>query len=419
MLRVPPRHPVDEIRGTRSRHLEGVKLVFGLTGSAAIYRVIDVMRELIRRGADIYVVMSRAAVELISPTLIEWATGARVFTEFKGETGHIALGLEGDSLTVAPASADAIAKIAAGVGDNPVTLTAVNMLGLGKPLILVPAMHGGLWKSPPVVRALESLTDWGVTVVPPNLAEGRAKFPDAEDIVAAVEAVTLRGKDLRGLSILVTSGPTRERLDGVRFLTNASSGKMGVAIAREAYFRGADVTLVHGPLAVPKPHYIRSIAVESTEEMLQAVLNEIRSRRYDAVILAAAPSDFRFREVYRGKVKSDVNELQVVLEATPKISVKVREFYKGLLIGFAAETVFNDLDKLAELAQLKLASRGFDYVIANDVSNPEIGFASDYNEVVIVGRNGFKEHIPKSLKEVVARRILDIVRDELRRGKGA
>ncbi|PUA32438.1 MAG: hypothetical protein B7O98_07230 [Zestosphaera tikiterensis] len=419
MLKEPLRHPADEIKSTKSKHLEGVKLVFGLTGSVSIYRVIDIMRELIRRGADVYVVMSKAATELINPTLIEWATGTKVFTEFKGETGHVALSFEGSSFTVAPASADAIAKIAAGIGDNPVTLTAVNMLGLGKPLILVPTMHEGLWKSPPIVKALEFLTSLGVTVLWPNLVEGRAKFPDAEDVIAAVEAVTLRGKDLRGLNILVTSGPTRERLDSVRYITNSSSGKMGVAIAREAYFRGANVTLIHGPLSVSKPYYTRNIAVESTEEMLEAVLNEVRSRKYDAVIMAAAPSDFRFRTVYKEKIKSDINELQIVLETTPKISAKVREVYKGLLIGFAAETVFNDLNKLIELAQHKLISRGFDYIVANDVSNPEIGFASDYNEVVVVGKNGFKEHIPKSLKEVVARRILDIVRDELAYGKRA
>ncbi len=413
MLKEPVWHPVEEIRGSKSRHLDGVKLVFGLTGSVAIYRVIDVLRELIRRGAEIYVVMSKAATDLINPMLVEWATGSRVFTEFGGEVGHVVLSTEGRSITVAPASADAIAKIANGIGDNPVTLTAINMLGLGKPLIVVPAMHEGLWRSPPISKAISYLESIGATIVWPNVVGGRARFPDVDDIVAAVEAATLRGRDLKGVNILVTAGPTREKLDDIRYLTNPSTGRMGIAIAREAYFRGANVTLIHGPIPIPVPYYIRSIAIESAEDMLNAVLNEVRSNRYDAIIMAAAPVDFRFRDVYKGKIKSDVGEIRVVLEATPKISTRVREIYKGLMIGFAAEIAHGDMDKLVELAKTKL-DRGFDYVVANDVSRKDIGFASEYNEVIIIGRNGFREHIPRSLKEVVARRILDIVRDEIK-----
>jgi len=146
ILREVEFHPVDEIRGSKSRHLEGVKIAFGLTGSVAVYRMIDVMRELIRRGAEVYAVMSRAAAELIGPKLVEWATGTRVFTEFGGEVGHVALGVEANSFVVAPATADIIAKIAAGICDNPVSLTAVDFPGMDKPLIVAPAMHGGLWR---------------------------------------------------------------------------------------------------------------------------------------------------------------------------------------------------------------------------------------------------------------------------------
>ncbi|ADM28146.1 phosphopantothenoylcysteine decarboxylase/phosphopantothenate/cysteine ligase [Ignisphaera aggregans DSM 17230] len=414
MLRDTIFHPVDEIRGTRSRHLEGIKFVFGLTGSTAIYRAIDVMRELIRRGAEIYVVMSQKATELIGPKLIEWATGSKVYTDFGGETGHVALSVEGNSLTVIPATADIVSKIATGICDNPVSLLATMFLGINKPIIIVPAMHEGLWRSPPIVKAIEYLESLGVTIVSPDIAGGRARIAGVEDIVTAIEAVTLRGKDLKGLRILVTAGPTREKLDSIRFLTNPSSGRMGVAIAREAYFRGADVTLVHGPLTVSRPYYVRSIYVETAEDMLKAVIDEVRSRSYDAIILAGAPSDFRFKTVYRGKLSSDVDELTVVLERTPKIIDRLREVYKGLVIGFAAEFAEGDIGRLEELAKRKLFERGFDYIVANDVSRQDIGFVSEYNEVLIIGRNGLRIHIEKSLKDVIARRILDMVRDELR-----
>ncbi|MEO3993364.1 MAG: bifunctional phosphopantothenoylcysteine decarboxylase/phosphopantothenate--cysteine ligase CoaBC [Desulfurococcaceae archaeon TW002] len=406
-------HPADEIRGSVSNHLSNIKIGFGLTGSVAIYRVIDVMRELIRRGAEIHAIMSKAATELLNPTLVEWAIGSKVLTEFKGEVGHVSLSKEVSSFAIAPATADIISKLAHGVCDNPVSLSAVNMLGLKKPVIVVPAMHSGLWYSPPVNEAMKKLEEFGVVVVPPDISDGRAKLPENDDIIAAVEASTLRGRDLRNIRILVTAGPTREYLDRVRFLTNASSGKMGVAIAREAYFRGADVTLVHGPLTVRKPHYIRSISVTTTEEMFNAVLSEVRSKRYDAVILAAAPADFRFRKYVEGKIKSDVGPLTVELETTPKISLGLRKEFSGFLVGFAAEIAEGEVNKLAELALEKLEKRGFDIIVANDVSRSNIGFAADYNEVLLISRRGRKELVSRTLKEVIARKILDLVKEEL------
>lgn len=417
MLREPEFHPADEIRGMTSNHLRGVKIGFGLTGSVAIYRIIDVMRELIRRGADVYAVMSKAATELINPTLIEWAIGSKVLTEFKGEVGHVSLSKEVSSFTIAPATADIVSKLAHGICDNPVSLTAVNVLGLGKPVTLVPAMHSGLWYSPPVNEAMKKLSEFGVVVVPPDVSSGRAKLPENDDILAAIEAVTLRGRDLKDLKILVTAGPTREYLDRVRFLSNASSGKMGIAIAREAYFRGADVTLVHGPTSARIPHYVRSFSVTTTEDMLNVLLSEVRSREYDAVVLAAAPADFRFKKYFGGKIKSEEGSLTVELEPTPKISLSVRREFSGLLVGFAAEVVDGDMNKLAELALDKLEKRGFDIIIANDVSRGDVGFTVDYNEVVLISKRGYKELVGKSLKEVVARKILDLIKEELKNAR--
>ncbi|MCD6428826.1 MAG: bifunctional phosphopantothenoylcysteine decarboxylase/phosphopantothenate--cysteine ligase CoaBC [Desulfurococcales archaeon] len=407
------RHPSSEIVGTYSTTLKDINIVVGVTSSAAAYRAIDVVRELMRRGANVYVVMSRDATKLISPTLFEWATGNEVYVEFGGETGHIALSKMCSSMVIAPATLNTIAKIATGIADTSVALTAITMMGMGKPVVIVPAMHKCLWDSPQAKEVLVKIRQWNTTVVPPAIDENKAKFPPVDDVVAAAEAVTLRGTDLRGLKILVTAGPTREYLDPVRFLTNASSGKMGIAIAREAYFRGAEVTLVHGPVSVSVPHYVKAIGVSTTKEMLEVVVSEVKSRNYDAVILAAAPVDYTFSKYSKEKIKSSSKELELTLVPTPKISVELRKIFDGLLVGFAAETTFGDSSRLIALAQEKLRKRGFNVVVANDVSRSDVGFSSDFNEVYIIDDRGLTEHVPKSPKSVVARKLLDIVRDRV------
>ncbi|MCD6278540.1 MAG: bifunctional phosphopantothenoylcysteine decarboxylase/phosphopantothenate--cysteine ligase CoaBC [Desulfurococcales archaeon] len=406
-------HPSSEIIGTHSLVLKGITIVVGVTSSAAIYRSVDVVRELMRKGAEVYVVMSRDATKLISPTLFEWATGNEVLVEFGGETGHIALSRICSSMVIAPATLNTIAKIAYGITDTSVTLTAVTVAGMGKPLIIVPAMHKYLWDSPQAKEALSKVKEWNCAIVPPIIEENKAKFPLIEDIVSAAEALTLRGRDLTGFKILITAGPTREFLDPVRFLTNASSGRMGIAIAREAYFRGAEVTLIHGPVPISVPHYVRRVKVTTTSEMLSAVMNEVESRNYDAVILAGAPADYSFSVSSKEKIKSVGKELELILKPTPKISSELRKVFNGLIIGFAAETVFGDINKLIKLAQEKLKKRGFNIIVANDISRHDIGFASEFNEVYVVDDKGVKTFIPKSPKSVVARRILDIIRDRV------
>ena len=409
LLRRLPRHPVEDIRGKLSKSLAGKSIALGVTSSVSMYRSLDLARELIRLGADVHVVMSPEAARYIHPRLFEWATGNNVFVRFSGEVGHIALAELCDVYVIAPATANTIAKIAYGISDTSVTVLAQSFLGLGKPVVVVPAAHYSLIKSPPISGALKKLEDMGITVVPPYVEEGRAKYPPIEDIVIATEASTLRGKDFKGIRILVTAGPTREYMDRVRYLTNASSGKMGVAIAKEAYFRGAEVTLVRGPLSVEVPYYVRSVAVVSTKEMLEAVLAELSRSSYDVVILAAAPVDFGFPHTFEGKVSSDINELKVTLVPTPKISLEVRSVFKGLLVGFAAEFAQGNASELISKARDKLAKRGFDIIVANDISRPDIGFSSEYNEVAIIDSSGTVEFVSKTRKVEVARRVLDYV----------
>ncbi|MEM0453629.1 MAG: bifunctional phosphopantothenoylcysteine decarboxylase/phosphopantothenate--cysteine ligase CoaBC [Sulfolobales archaeon] len=407
-------HPSDEVRGTYSKSLDNKKIVLGVTGSVAIYKAVDVARELIRRAADVYVVMSPEATKLISPQLFEWATGNEVYVEFYGESGHVALSHTCDAMIIAPATANTIAKIASGIADTSVTLTALNFIGLRKPILLVPSMHLAMYESPQIVEAINKLKNYGVKVLEPVVEATRAKLPDIEDVVLSTEALILRGPDLQGIKILVTAGPTREFLDPVRFLTNASTGKMGIAIAREAFFRNANVTLIHGPVdesLIPK--HVKTVKVTTTSEMYDAVINELRSKTYDVVILAGAPSDFRFRNSSKEKINSHIDSITLTLEPTPKISEGVRKIFDGLVIGFAAETVGNDLNALRDRARRKLMERGFNYIVANDVSRYDIGFASEYDEVLIIGSNGFEKYISKSRKDIIAREILDIVKESL------
>ncbi len=407
-------HPAHEIKGKLSRVLLDKSVALGITSSVSLYRSVDLARELIRLGADVRVVMSPEAAKYVTPRLFEWATGSDVFVEFAGEVGHIALAEVCDVYAIAPATANTIAKVARGIADTSVTVLAQSFLGMGKPLVVVPAAHYSLLTSPPVSEAIRRLEELGAAIVPPVIEERRAKYPPLEDIVAAVETSVLRGRDLKGLRLLVTAGPTREFLDRVRFLTNASSGKMGVAIAREAYFRGAEVTLVHGPLSIEVPHYVRSIGVTTTREMLDAVIAELTSRTYDAAILAAAPVDFGFASTVEGKISSDLEHLNVTMVPTPKISLELRKVYEGLVVGFAAEFAEGKLEELVSKAREKLVRRGFNIVIANDISRADIGFASDYNEVAILTDRGESLVVGKTRKVEVARAILDQVLRYLR-----
>ena len=410
-MKEPSHHPAKEIWGSKSRHLTHVKIAVGLTASVAIYRTIDVARELIRRGATIYPVMTEEAAELLSPTLMEWATDSRTYVRFAGETGHIGIGEEASAMLIAPATANIIGKLASSIADNAVTLTALNIMGKGKPLILVPAMHSGLWNSRPLQEALTKLENYWAIVIPPRIEEGKAKYPNIEDIVDAADTLSTRGQDLKGLKILVTAGPTREWLDPVRYISNPSTGRMGIALAREAHFRGASVTLIHGPTAESLPHYIKTVRVETTEEMLNAVLQKARQVKPDAVIMAAAPADFRPQETVETKIESG-KELMLKLIPTPKIASTLRKEYGGIIIGFAAETILNDEERLVSKAKDKLRKRGFNAIIANEVSYDKVGFAAEHSKAYLITEEGKVLRIGKGLKIVIARKILDYVKEE-------
>ena len=397
-------HPSRTIIGEVSRELDGKTIVLGVTGSVSVYKSIDFARALMRRGARVRVVMSRDAERLVSREMFSWATGEEAVTELTWKLEHVELAEEGDALVVAPATANTISKIANGIADTPVTATALNFLGLKKPVVVVPAMHRPMYDA--LGSQLERLRSMGVEIVQPKMVKDLAHYPDLDYLTDFTVSYLLRGKDLKGMRILVTAGPTREYLDPVRFVSNPSSGTMGVAIANEASFRGADVVLVHGPLCTSHKPYVRTVKVETTAEMAEAVEREVNAG-YNVVILAGAPADYRFKTVASTKLDSASQIPVAEFERTEKVSARARK--PGVfLVGFAAETAKDD-NELIEKAKRKKEKHGFDMVVANNAFRRDIAFASEYNEVIVVTDREVVK-LEKDFKTVIARELLDMVK---------
>lgn len=399
-------HPVEDIRGEVNRYLDGKCIILGVTGSIAAYRSIDTARWLIRRGARVVPVLTWEAAKLVTPTMLHWATGEEALVDFTGETEHIRLARECDSMLVAPATLSTIAKIAYGIVDNPVALTAVSLMGYGKPLAVAPAMHSNMAKTKQYVEAVGALEAMGVLVVPPVWSGYAAKYPSPGLLGRVMAALTSRGRDATGLSLLVTAGPTREWIDRVRYISNPSSGMMGVEVAVEAWARGARVDLVHGPMSVEAPHFTRNHRVESTRDMAERVRELTSATQYDAMVAAAAPSDFMPRERHEGKYRSG-RPLTLALEPTPKVIGSLARRPR-VLVAFAAEVV-GGLDELRERAMEKLGSMGADMLVANIVGRSGTGFASSMDEVVVLAQGGEVLYSGVIHKEELARLIVDHV----------
>jgi phosphopantothenoylcysteine decarboxylase/phosphopantothenate--cysteine ligase len=294
-------HPSKRIIGTKASALKGRKIVLGICGSVAASLCPVLARELMRRGAEVRVVMTPNACRLISPELMHWATGEKVVTELTGEVEHLQLSEWADLILVAPCTANTLSKLACGIDDTPVTSVLSVALGLGKPIVLVPAMDASMYRNPAVQSNLKRLGELGVQVMEPRMEEGKAKFPDPQQIADFVEGM-LEPRDMEGMRVIVTAGPTVEHLDPIKILTNRSSGKMGIALAEEARRRGAEVVLIYGPGTEEPPEGIRVIRVESTAEMKQKTEEEM-SKGADFVFFAAAPQDFTFERTFEKKLR--------------------------------------------------------------------------------------------------------------------
>ncbi|MCE4599168.1 MAG: bifunctional phosphopantothenoylcysteine decarboxylase/phosphopantothenate--cysteine ligase CoaBC [Desulfurococcales archaeon] len=404
------RHPTMDIKGEINNYLEGKCVILGVTGSVAIYRAIDTARWLIRRGAYVKTVMTSEAAKLVTPQLFHWATGEKPLVEFSGDTEHIGLARECDSMLVAPATLSTLSKIAYGIVDNPVALTAISILGYGKPLLLVPAMHGNMYSTPHYKHVINRLEEVGAVIIPPKIESGVARYPEPWIVGRITAALTYNGRDMLGTRILVTAGATREWLDKVRFLSNPSSGRMGVEVGLEAWARGSIVDLVHGVMGIDVPHVFNRYKTESTSDMASKV-RELTTDRYDAFVASAAPVDFTPSKRFTGKLKSGIS-VEVEFKPTPKVIEAIRS-RPIVLVAFAAETT-NNLEELEKLALEKLDKYNADYVVANIVGVPDAGFGSEYSRAIIIDKERSIHFKGKTHKEILARIIIDLIKRSLR-----
>ena len=395
------------------RELEGKNVVLCVTGSVAAVKSFDIARSLVKGGANVAVALTSAALQFVGVRALEWATGKKPVTTVTGRAEHIELSSKADLILIAPATARTISKLAHGVADNCVTLTALAAMGRKVPLLIAPAMHRSLYESPPIKECIGKLEKLGVEFVEPRLEEDKAKLATVERIVQKVAEILAGGGDMTSLRILVTAGPTRAYLDPIRIITNRSSGKMGIAIAAEALARGAEVTIVYGPGSALPPPGAKVIRVETTEQMHEAVRSELEGEPYDVAILAAAPLDYAPAEP--SPIKLSGCEVSLVLRELPKVHEAVREARPDIfLVGFKAEFSISD-ERLVSAAKRKLVEAQMDIVVANDVAREGVGFEVDTNEVFIVTRSGRVVHVPRASKREIARRVLDVVLEEMKK----
>jgi phosphopantothenoylcysteine decarboxylase/phosphopantothenate--cysteine ligase len=397
--------PLD-IFGTESETLSGKRIVVGVTGSIAAVRVVDLIRDLIRRGAQVHCVMSPAAAQILHPYALEYASGQPAIREITGRVEHVefcGVGGKADLLLVAPATANTIGKMALGIDDTPVTTFATTAIGSGKPVMVVPAMHEAMYRHPAVLRNLDALRAMGAAVIDPRIEEGKAKIASSAHVVLEVERL-LGPHDLSGKKILVTSGSNAEVVDPIRILTNRASGKTGVALALEARRRGAEVTIVHRFLQdIP----VRQIYAQSAKEMLDAVLAEL-SGGCDALISAAAVADYTL-DASEEKIKSG-KDLVLRLKPTKKIIRTVRSAYPDLkIVGFKAETNVTEEELLSRAGE-SLRGSDLDLVVANDVGTG--GMGTEENRVVIIDKEG-RSMVVEGKKSQIAKKIIDALLEVL------
>ncbi len=400
-------HPARAIVGEVNSYLAGRCIVLGITGSVSAYRSIDLGRWLVRRGARVIFASSRAALDLIGEKLMYWATGEKPVTTLTGEVEHVELARECDGMILAPATLNSIVKLSLGVADSPVTLIGVTLLGEGKRVVVVPAMHANMERTRQYREAINRLKEMGVLVIPPQRVGDLAKYPPVEIVGRASAAFISRGRDLVGKRVLVTAGATREWLDPVRFISNPSSGRMGFEVAIEAWARGADVYLVHGHVEVSLPHMCRRIPVNGTYDMCRTVRRLTEEIGFDYFISTAAPVDFKPAATEAVKIKSG-QSLELLLVPTPKVLEAARGRVKRI-VAFAAETM-PDREELIKSAREKMEKYSADIIVANDVSSRDAGFASDLLDAVILWRHEDRlvvDDLGKVNKELLARRIID------------
>ena len=391
-----------------SATLDGREIILGVTGSIAAYKAVYLLRELTRSGARVTVCLSEHAREFVGPLTFRTLSGRPVLTDLfdpqsEASVEHVMLAEQAAAVVVAPATAHLLGKAAHGLADDFLTTL---LLAARCPVIMAPAMDGGMWAHAAVVANVATLRARGVIVLEPEagaLASGlsaRGRLPEVDAIVEAVLGALTPARDLAGERVVVTAGPTREPIDPVRYISNRSSGRMGYALAAAAARRGAQVTLVSGPTALVPPTAAVFVPVQTAEEMREAVLQHAAPA--SIVIKAAAVADYRVRRPADQKIKGK-RELTLELTPNPDILAEVAaRATGGFIVGFAAETH----DVVAN-ARAKLEAKGIDLLVANDVSRRDIGFDAEDNEVLLIDRWGGNRPLPRMPKTAVADAVLD------------
>ena len=385
-------------------------VVLGVTGGIAVYKACELLRLLQKRGLDVFVVMTQNACRFVAPLTFETLSGHPVAVDTfdrpqTWEVEHIALAKRADLFLIAPATANIMGKMACGIADDMLSTT---VMATRAPVLVAPAMNTGMWENAAVQQNVKTLRARGVEIVAPvsgHLACGDSGAGKLEDVAVIAERaceLLFAKKDMEGLRVMVTAGPSREALDPVRYISNRSSGKMGYAIAQAAQKRGAEVTLLSGPVAIEAPQGVKLVPFTTTQELLDRA-SEL-AQEQDLLIQAAAPADYRAKEIAPQKIKKQGGEpMTFTLVENPDVAATLGKAKRNgqVFVGFAAET--NDV--LAH-ARDKLARKNLDMIVANDVTRPGAGFDVDTNIVTLITKDG-QEALPMMSKAEVAQRILD------------
>ncbi len=390
--------------------LKGKTIVLGITGGIAAYKAADIASKLTQAGARVETIMTAAAVKFVTPLTLRNITHRPVVTDMfalasEWSEEHVALAEAADAVLIAPATANTIARLAAGIADD---MLGTVVLATQAPVVVCPAMNDLMYENTVTRANIDKLRARGFTVIEPDYGHlasgkmGQGRLPDTPAILAVLERVMGQKQDLAGKRIVVTAGGTREPLDAVRHIGNRSSGRMGYALAEAARDRGAQVTLITAPAALPEPAGIEIIKVRTAAEMKKAVASAVK--KTDALLMAAAVADYRPKAPAKGKMKKEASEnLTIEMVRTPDILSEVKGDF--IRVGFAAES-----EDIIANAKKKLAAKKLDLIVANDITAPDSGFDVATNRVIIIDKSGKTEELPLMSKREVAERILDRVK---------
>ena len=387
-------------------------VVVGVSGGVAVYKALDVISRLRKKDVEVHVIMTKSATEFVTPLSFQSLSQNMVITDMFAEPKaweiqHISLAKKADLMLIVPATANIIGKVANGIADDMLSTT---IMATKAPVVFCPAMNTNMYENPIVQRNINLLKELGYEFIEPasgRLAcgdEGKGKLQDTEIIAEETLRRLHSTKDLLGKKVVVTAGPTMVPIDPVRILTNRSSGKMGYSIAEEARDRGAEIVLISGPTSLRKPNGIKVIDIKTNEDMFNAIKNEFEDA--DIVIKSAAVADYKAKNYSSEKIKKTGDDLNLIFERDRDILKTLGDMKENqILVGFAAES-----SNLKENAKGKLERKNLDYIVANDISKPETGFASDENKVTIISKSGEEVSLEKMSKREVAKNIFDIIK---------